>query len=195
MGLVRLIDRKVLDLGFDALEKNPTLRLSINLSGLTAVDPVWLAQLSERLSGRRHVAERLTLEITETVALDDIDESSRFVRTLAALGCRVALDDFGAGFTSFRHLRALKVHMVKIDGSFVRDLLHNPDNQVFVRTLVGLAKGIDLVAVAEWVETEAEAEFLLSNGVDYLQGFLFGRPEIGLPDLAPVPLQELAHSA
>ena len=85
--------------------------------------------------------------------------------------------------------------MVKIDGSFVRDLLHNPDNQVFVRTLVGLAKGIDLVAVAEWVETEAEAEFLLSNGVDYLQGFLFGRPEVGLPDLTAVPALELAHSA
>ena len=197
MGLMRLIDRKVLDLGFEALERNPALRLSINVSGLTAVDPVWLAQLSERLSGRRHVAERLTLEITETVALDDIDESSRFVRTLVALGCRVALDDFGAGFTSFRHLRALRVDMVKIDGSFVRDLLHNPDNQVFVRTLVNLAKGIDLVAVAEWVETEAEAEaeFLLSNGVDYLQGFLFGRPEIGLPDVPTVLPVKLAQSA
>ncbi len=195
MGLMRLIDRKVLDLGFAALEQNPELCLSINVSGLTAVDPVWLAQLSERLSGRSHVARRLTLEITETVALDDIDESSRFVRTLASLGCRVALDDFGAGFTSFRHLRALRVDMVKIDGSFVRDLLDSPDNQVFVRTLVSLAKGIDLLAVAECVETEAEAEFLRAQGVDYLQGFYFGRPEISLPGIGTSAPPRLAHTA
>ena len=195
MGLMRLVDRKVLDLGLEALEQNPALRLSINVSGLTAVDPVWLAKLSERLTGRPHVATRLTLEITETVALDDIDESSRFVRTLAALGCRVALDDFGAGFTSFRHLRALKVNMVKIDGSFVRDLLQNPDNRVFVRTLVGLAKGIDLVAVAECVETQEEAEFLRGEGVDYLQRFYFGRPEARLPDFGSKAALKLAHSA
>ena len=69
------------------------------------------------------------------------------------------------------------------------------DNQVFVRTLVNLAKGIDLMAVAEWVETEAEAEFLLSNGVDYLQGFHFGRPEIGLPNDCTTPSLPLAKSA
>ncbi len=195
MGLMRLIDRRVLELGFAALEQNPQLQLSINVSGLTAVDPVWLAQLSDHLSGRSHVAERLILEITETVALDDIDESSRFVRTLASLGCRVALDDFGAGFTSFRHLRALKVDMVKIDGSFVRDLLNNPDNQVFVRTLVSLAKGIDLLAVAECVETEEEASFLKAYGVDFLQGFHYGRPEVRLPGSDAAPALRLAHSA
>ncbi len=190
MGLMRVIDRKVLELGLLTLEQNPALRLSINVSGLTAADPVWLAQLSDRLSGHRDVAERLMLEITETVALDDIDESSRFVRTLGSLGCRVALDDFGAGFTSFRHLRALKVDMVKIDGSFVRDLMHNPDNQLFVHTLVSLAKGIDLTAVAECVESEAEAELLRREGVDYLQGYHFGRPDTRLVGFEPeaVPL-------
>lgn len=178
MGLMRLIDRRVLDLGLTALETHPGLRLSINVSGLTGVDPVWLRQLADRLGGRPEVAHRLILEITETVALDDIDESSRFVRTLGELGCRVALDDFGAGFTSFRHLRALDVDMVKIDGSFVRDLARNRDNQVFVRTLVGLAKGIELATVAECVETLEEAELLKADGVQYLQGYCFGRPTV-----------------
>ena len=79
MGLMRLIDRKVLGLGLDTLERNPDIQLSINVSGLTAVDPIWLRELEDRLEGRRDVASRLILEITETVALDDIDDSSRFV--------------------------------------------------------------------------------------------------------------------
>lgn len=176
MGLMRLIDRRVLDLGLRTLETQLHVRLSINVSGLTAVDPIWLSQLSARLENRRDVAERLTLEITETVALDDIDESSRFVRTLGNLGCHVALDDFGAGYTSFRHLRTLNVDMVKIDGSFVRDLGNHPDNLLFVRTLIRLAQGIGLKTVAEWVETEEEADLLRAEGVDCLQGWFCGKP-------------------
>ncbi|MGE0255210.1 MAG: putative bifunctional diguanylate cyclase/phosphodiesterase [Alphaproteobacteria bacterium] len=176
MGLMRLIDRRVLDLGIATLEQHRDVSLSINVSGLTAVDPVWLRRLSEALAHRPDMAARLILEITETVALDDIDESSRFVRTLAELGCRVALDDFGAGFTSFRHLRSLNVAMVKIDGSFVRGLAGNADNMLFVRTLLQLAKGMGLTAVAEWVETEVEADILRQEGADFLQGFHCGRP-------------------
>lgn len=178
MELMRLIDRKVLGLGLDTLERNPDIQLSINVSGLTAVDPIWLRELEDRLEGRRDIASRLILEITETVALDDIDDSSRFVDSLNKFGCRVALDDFGAGSTSFRHLRALNVAMVKIDGSFVRDLTTNDENLLFVRTLANLAKGIGLESVAEWVETEAEAELLRSEGLDYLQGWHCGRPEV-----------------
>ncbi len=181
MGLMRLIDRKVLDLGLDALERNPDMNLSINLSGMTAVDPVWLRTLDERLHGRRDLASRLILEITETVALDDVDEASRFVSSLRNFGCRVALDDFGAGFTSFRHLRALNVAIVKIDGSFIRDITNSPENLLFVRTLVNLAKGIGLQCVAEWVETAEEAELLKAEGVDMLQGWHCGKPEIN-PD-------------
>lgn len=176
MGLMRLIDRRVLLLGLETLERHRDIRLSINVSGLTAGDPVWLHQLSESLHNRPQIAERLTLEITETVALDDIDASSGFVRTLNDLGCGVALDDFGAGFTSFRHLRSLNVDMIKIDGSFVRDFANKPDNQLFVRTLLSLAQGIGLTTVAEWVETEEEAELLRREGVCYLQGYHYGAP-------------------
>ena len=175
---MRLIDRRVLELGLDALEHNPDMHLAINLSGMTAVDPVWLRMLEERLQGRRDLACRLILEITETVALDDVDESSRFVSTLTQFSCRVALDDFGAGFTSFRHLRTLNVAIVKIDGSFVRDIVSNPENLLFVRTLVNLAKGIGLKCVGEWVETAEEAALLKQEGVDFLQGWHCGKPEV-----------------
>jgi diguanylate cyclase (GGDEF)-like protein/PAS domain S-box-containing protein len=177
MGLMRLVDRRVLELGITTLKKNPEISLSINVSGMTAVDPVWLRLLQEHLEGHPEVAGRLILEITETIAIDDIADSSRFVRSVAELGCQVALDDFGAGYTSFRHLRALNVDLVKIDGSFVRDLPTNPDNQLFVRALISLAKGIGLKTVAEWVETEEEAELLRNEGVDYLQGWHYGKPE------------------
>lgn len=97
---------------------------------------------------------------------------------LNKFGCRVALDDFGAGFTSFRHLRALNVAIVKIDGSFVRDLTQKDENLLFVRTLTNLAKGLGLESVAEWVETEDEADLLKQEGGDFLQGWHYGRLEI-----------------
>ena len=100
------------------------------------------------------------------------------MRTLSELGCRVALDDFGAGFTSFRHLRALNIDMIKIDGSFIRDFANQPDNQLFVRTLLGLADGIGLTTVAEWVETAEEATLLRQEGITYLQGYHYGAPTL-----------------
>ena len=181
MGLMRLIDRRVLDLGVTTLMQHPDLQLSINVSGLTVIDPQWLRMACDRLVTRDDVAKRLTLEITETVALDDIAESSAFVKTLGELGCRVALDDFGAGFTSFRHLRALDVDMIKIDGSFVRNLSGNPDNQIFLRALLDLAAGIGVSTVAECVETEQEIELLRGQGVDYVQGYYLGQPSVKQP--------------
>ena len=140
-----------------------------------------------------HIAPRLTVEITETAALHDIEESARFVNVVRNLGCKVAIDDFGAGFTSFRHLKALTVDMVKIDGSFVLNLSRNVDNQLFVRNLMGLASTFGLATVAEFVENAEDADFLLKVGVQYLQGYYFGRPadrRIWMPDqsIQPVPV-------
>jgi EAL domain-containing protein (putative c-di-GMP-specific phosphodiesterase class I) len=98
------------------------------------------------------------------------------VNVVRDLGCKVAIDDFGAGFTSFRHLKALTVDMVKIDGSFVVNLSRNVDNQLFVRNLMGLASTFGLSTVAEFVENPEDADFLLKAGVQYLQGYYFGRP-------------------
>jgi EAL domain-containing protein (putative c-di-GMP-specific phosphodiesterase class I) len=103
------------------------------------------------------------------------------VTALRDLGCRVALDDFGAGFTSLRHLQKLAVDTVKIDGAFVRNLAASYDNQVFLRHLLGLANGLGLTTVAECVETAQEAAILRREGVAFLQGYYFGRPSIIRP--------------
>jgi len=97
------------------------------------------------------------------------------------MGCRIALDDFGAGFTSLRHLQALAVDTVKIDGSFVRNLAQDPGNQVFLRHLVGLAKGLDLLTVAECVETAEQAALLRREGVNFFQGYYYGAPSLEKP--------------
>ena len=178
LGLMRQIDRQTLDLAIAELERDAHVRLTLNISGMTAGDQAWLRKLVGMLRGRPDIATRLTIEITETVVLQDLDESARFVSAIRDLGCGVALDDFGAGYTSFRNLQALAVDMVKIDGAFIKDLADRPDNQLFIRTLLGLAKGFGLDTVAECVETEAEAEILRQQDVTFLQGYLYGKPEL-----------------
>jgi diguanylate cyclase (GGDEF)-like protein len=187
LGLTREVDRYVLEMAVETLHRHPVLQLAINVSALTASDRSWLRLLIALLRGQSQVAERMTVEITETVALQDIDESAHFVAKVRDLGCRVALDDFGAGYTTFRHLKALDVDQVKIDGSFVRGLPDNLHNQLFIQSLLGLAQGLKVETVAECVEHEREAKILTEHGVDYLQGYYFGRP-----DIAPVWLQPAA---
>lgn len=181
LGMVRQVDQKVLELASQALLDYDDLNLAINVSGVTAGDRAWQQRLVELIHQRPDIAARLTIEITETVALRDIDESARFVDALRELGCGVALDDFGAGNTSFRNLRALQVDIVKIDGCFIRNIAESPDNQLFLRSLVDLARGFGLKTVAECVETGDDVRVLREHGVDYLQGYYFGRPEIGTP--------------
>lgn len=181
LGLMRQIDRCTLHLAMEELFNDPYVRLTLNISGMTASDQAWLRTLVSYLRGKPEVGSRLTIEITETVVLQDLEESARFVSSVRDLGCAVALDDFGAGYTSFRNLQALAVDMVKIDGAFITDLEDKPDNQLFIRTLLGLARGFGLTTVAECVETEAEAEILKREGVTYLQGYLYGRPELTRP--------------
>ena len=124
----------------------------------------------------KDVADRLIVELTETAALHHFEENARFVSQLRELGVRVAIDDFGAGYTSFRNLQMLHVDTVKIDGSYVENLSASPENQVFVRTLVGLARSFNIKTVAEWVGSDDDAALLQNFGVDYFQGFHFGEP-------------------
>ena len=196
-GLMRLVDRRALELAVEELCGHPRVHLAVNISGHTAADRGWLRMLTAMVRGMPELAERLTVEITETVALQDIEDTARFVAKLRDLGCRVALDDFGAGYTSFRNLKALDVDCVKIDGSFVKGLSDNIDNQLFVRTLLGLAEGLGLKTVAECVETAADAALLARRGVRYLQGWHFGKPVIerpwlNSPAIAPRPVAPAA---
>lgn len=182
LGLIGLLDFRVMELALDTLREHPEVHLSLNVSGRTASDHMWLDTLVAQLRADRTLASRLTVEITETMALHEIPGSADFVTTLRKLGCQVAIDDFGAGYTSFRNLQAIEVDLVKIDGSFVKDLVSNRDNQFFVRTLVELAHNFRLPIVAEWVGNAEEVAMLRDFGVEYLQGFYLGEPVMQLPD-------------
>ena len=131
----------------------------------------------------------MILEITETAAIQNIDETSGFVTRAKDLGCRIAIDDFGAGYTSFRNLRRLGVDMIKIDGAFVQNLTRSEDDRVFVRTLIELGRSLGIETVAEWVQDEQAAAMLGGWGCDYLQGDLIGRASLERPwaDIAPPP--------
>ncbi|MEQ1753913.1 MAG: EAL domain-containing protein [Micropepsaceae bacterium] len=181
LGLVRRLDRRVLELTVDALTRHRGACLTLNVSGMTASDRPTLEAFVSYIEAHKDVAPRLVVELTETAALIDIEESMRFVSRIRTLGARVAIDDFGAGYTSFRNLQSLKVDMVKVDGSFVKGLADSRDNQIFVSTLVNLAKNFNLSTVAEWVETAHEADILRAFGVDYFQGLYFGRPDVVEP--------------
>jgi EAL domain-containing protein (putative c-di-GMP-specific phosphodiesterase class I) len=189
LGLVRLIDCRVLQLVLADLAAAPQLNASVNLSPETAGDPDWWAVLTAQVRARPDVARRLTLEITETAAVHHIGDAAGFVARAKDLGCRIAIDDFGAGFTSFRNLRKLQVDIVKIDGSFVQNLRRSADDRAFVRALIELGHALGLKTVAEWVQDEEAAALLAAWGCDYLQGELVGSASTERPWLEPALAQ------
>lgn len=185
LGLARLIDQRVLELAVALVRKEPRLKLSFNVSASTASNHDWLVSFDRLTAGDRTLTRRLIVEITETMAISDANEASSFVDALKELGCRVAIDDFGAGYTSFKNLRTLGADLVKIDGSFVQNMVQDQANRAFVETLIKLATGFGMETVAEWVGDEATAEFLRSTGVTYMQGFHFGTPQMPI-DVATI---------
>jgi EAL domain-containing protein (putative c-di-GMP-specific phosphodiesterase class I) len=175
LGLVQLIDKRVLDLAVQLLTEEPDTRISINIGVPSIADLEWFNHLARHALHDATLAQRLIVEITETEAIRDVEGTKTFVASMHDLGCKVALDDFGAGFTSYRNLRDLGVDMVKIDGSFMNNLGQSEPDQMFVRTLIALAKSMDIETVAEWVETAQDAELLREWGINYMQGHLFGQ--------------------
>ncbi|QGM44645.1 putative bifunctional diguanylate cyclase/phosphodiesterase [Methylocystis heyeri] len=190
-GLVRLLDQRVLELALVTLSENETLNLSVNASLASILDPDWPDRLSAGVQAYPGVAQRLTIEITETSVIEDIEATSQAIASCKRLGVHVAMDDFGAGHTSFRNLRALAFDLVKIDGAFVENIVNSEDDRFFVRTLIDLARHLDLKIVAEWVKDEETAGLLRGWGVDYFQGSLFGSagPETSRrPSQPPSPM-------
>jgi diguanylate cyclase (GGDEF)-like protein len=183
LGFVRLLDHRVLELVIAELATTPDFRASLNVSPLSAIDPDWWSALTSLLRLNSGVAERLTIEITETAAIQDIDDTRGFVARVKDFGCRIAIDDFGAGYTSFRNLRKLGVDMVKIDGAFVENMVQSEDDRAFVLTLVDLARRLKLKTVAERVQTEEVARMLADCGCDYLQGKLIGLASLERPEV------------
>ena len=178
LGMITHVDFRVLDLALAEMHRHRDLSLAVNVSGLTASLPSWPQHMQSLLSGRPDIAGRLIIEITETAAVNDITETARFVNVLRNLGGSVALDDFGSGSTSIRHLRTLAVEILKLDRELVWNVAADEDQQVLVRMLIGLARGLGLRTVAEGVETEEVAAWLINENVDLLQGYLLGRPSL-----------------
>ncbi len=173
-GLVPLLDQRVLELALDRLAAEPGLRVSVNCSINTVLDPEWPERLAEAAAANPGLKDRLIVEITETAMIEDFETTRARIAACKRLGVPVVMDDFGAGHTSFRNLRDLAFEMVKIDGAFIRNIATSADDRFFVRTLIDLARHLSLKVVAEWVEDEATAHILRDWGVDYFQGALFG---------------------
>jgi diguanylate cyclase (GGDEF)-like protein len=174
VGLMRMLDYRVLELVVTELAAAPGLMASVNVSPASTVDPDWWSGLGAMLRANSSAAARLIIEITETAAIHDVDDARGFVTRVKDLGCRIAIDDFGAGHTSFRNLRKLGVDIVKIDGAFVQNIVKSSDDRAFVQTLVDLSRRLGLKTVAEWVQDEEAARLLADWGCDYLQGALLG---------------------
>ncbi|MHA3915235.1 EAL domain-containing protein [Halovulum sp. GXIMD14793] len=170
------LDVEVLRLAIRALADNPWLRLSVNITPFTVANDDWIATLKAAAQAAPDIAFRLIVEITESSSLLDQPKALDFITELRALGCSTALDDFGAGTTSFRHLRAYRFDIIKIDGSFCCGLAGSADSQALVRALVEMARHFEMMTVAEYIETEDDAAKATELGVDAIQGYLIGRP-------------------
>ncbi|MEA2979700.1 MAG: hypothetical protein QOF09_1523, partial [Alphaproteobacteria bacterium] len=188
LGLVRLLDHRVLELLVSEMSAVPGLHASVNVAPVSTTDPDWWSTLVALLRASAGVAERLTVEITESAAIHDIDDTRGFVSRVKDIGCKIAIDDFGSGYTSFRNLRKLGVDILKIDGAFVQNLMRSGDDRAFVQALVDLARRLGLKTVAEWVQDEAAAKLLAEWGCDYLQGALIGLAAIERPWGNAVPV-------
>lgn len=158
-------------------------RLSINLSAASFRDDSIIGFVADEISGANIDARRLTFEITETIAMADLSMTAHNLSMLQELGCRTSLDDFGAGYSSYAYLKDLPVHYVKIDGSFITGLVNNKLNREIVQSMHNIAHIMGKETIAEYVESEETAKLLTDMGVDYLQGFYIGEPELTSLDL------------
>lgn len=179
--LGRDLDCAALKQGLRVLTKNPNLRLSVNVSARSIGYRRWLNVLDRAHSRNPSLCERLILEFSEASVMAVPELVSDFMLRMQPRGISFAMDEFGAAATSLRHLRNLYFDLVKIDGQFVRGIQENPDNQVLCTALVGLAQQFDMFTVAVSVENREDAQFLIQQGVDCLQGYLFGAPTVRPP--------------
>lgn len=176
-GLIREIDLWVLRHATALISRRHGLRLAVNLSARSLDNPELPALLHGMLLEHNVRPQQLTLEITETAALNQLTHAETLLNGIRALGCKLALDDFGVGFSTFQYLKHLPVDYVKIDGSFIRTLESSEDDQLFVKALVEAIHSYGKLAIAEYVENEAILRWVTELGVDYAQGYHFGRPQ------------------
>ncbi|PZP65380.1 MAG: hypothetical protein DI592_24530 [Stenotrophomonas maltophilia] len=150
--------------------------MAVNLSPLQFASPALLDSVREVLQRHRIDPSRLTLEITETTAMKDVDASLAILNDLTAMGVHIAIDDFGTGYSSLLYLKRMPATELKIDRAFVHDLERNDEDAAIVSSIIALGRTLQLQVVAEGVETQAQREYLSELGCDQLQGYHLGRP-------------------
>ncbi len=181
-GRMSVIDRWVLQTTLAWLNQNQerlkhTRFVCMNLSGASLNDEKFLQDVYTMLEQNVNVVRHLCLEITESVALHDLNNTRRFVDRVRSFGAKVALDDFGAGYTSFSYLKELTADLLKIDGSFIVNMNRHPANVAIVEAIVSLARNLGMKTIAEWAEDAATVQTLIEIGVDYVQGYVIARPQ------------------
>ena len=179
--LGRRIDCMALDLALGALKQYPNLRLAVNLSARSLGFPGWTRRLERALSATPGMGERLILEISEDSAMTMPDMVAVFMEEWQPQGVAFALDNFGAGYTAFRHFRECFFDMVKIDPQFIRGIHESSENQVLCAALISVARHFEMFTIAEAVENAQEAAVLTDLGVDCMQGYLFAGPSTQPP--------------
>jgi len=180
LGMVQEIDLRVVGRVLEYVSaperKEQKMRYSVNLSRVSISDPHWVRKFAKMITATDCGRNQLVFEITETAAMSDVDVTQQFIREVKQLGCRFALDDFGAGFSSFYYLKRFDADYLKIDGAFVRGLLTDEGNRIFVKALCEVAHGLKKQVIAEWVEDREVMKALTDIGTEYGQGYLFHRP-------------------
>lgn len=178
-GLIGEIDRMVLAKVAALLGSEPSLQgvtVAMNVSGLSATDGSMLSQIDRELALHGVDPARLAIEITETAAISDMRSARAFCAGVLDRGCALALDDFGAGFGSFQYLKQLPFSHLKIDGDFIRNLPASRTDQLVVRALARIVRGMGRETIAEFVGDAPTVAMLRAYDVDYAQGFAIGRP-------------------
>lgn len=171
-GLISIVDFTVIGMVIRELEEDKNIKLSVNISNIGVLNRRLLKRI-ESLLRKFHVADRLIIEITETSLNQDFTSTKKFINTLHSYGCKFALDDFGSGFTSFKQLLNLPIDIIKIDGSYIRNILENNHSRFFVEALISLASDLGIKTVAEFVENGEIARFLIDIKIDGMQGNFF----------------------
>ncbi|MBI3916783.1 MAG: EAL domain-containing protein [Betaproteobacteria bacterium] len=191
LGLVQEVDLRVVEILLKFMARNgqygQKLRYFVNLSRVSISDQRWITRFMTLLRSSAVNPNQLVFEITETAAMAEVDVTLAFIRRLKDMGCRFALDDFGAGFSSFYYLKRFEVDYLKIDGGFVRDLATDEGNRIFVKAMNDVARALKKQVIAEWVESPEVLKVLLDMGAEYGQGYLFQRPEPLIDVAASLP--------
>ncbi|GAB4576154.1 MAG: EAL domain-containing protein [Rhodothalassiaceae bacterium] len=185
VGIIAEFDTAMLDSAMTKLRKliahGAQPCIAVNLSARSLTTPPFVDALVEKLDSFPELAGRLMIEVTESAQASDISALGASLERIRSLGFEVCLDDFGAGVSGFQYLRNLKVDIVKIDGSYIRDAEKDAESRAFLHAMVTLCRDLRIRTVAEWVETEEQAKLMEKLGVDLGQGWLYGRPKLTLP--------------